>query len=83
MVSETGSGSPCLDLRNINYELAEACESADLVIIEGMGRAMHTNFHAKFLCDSLKLAGNFLFSFLFFYFYIFFSIILFYNINIT
>jgi len=56
MISETGSGSPCLDLRNINYELAEACESADLVIIEGMGRAMHTNFHAKFLCDSLKLA---------------------------
>ncbi|OUM67744.1 hypothetical protein PIROE2DRAFT_4693, partial [Piromyces sp. E2] len=56
MIHETGSGSPCLDLRNINCDLADACETVDLVIIEGMGRAMHTNFHAKFICDSLKLA---------------------------
>ncbi|ORX82130.1 fumble-domain-containing protein [Anaeromyces robustus] len=56
MVYETGSGSPCLDLRNVSCDLAEACENVDLVIIEGMGRAMHTNFHAKFICDSLKLA---------------------------
>lgn len=56
MVYETGSGSPCLDLRNINCDLADACETVDLVIIEGMGRAMHTNFHARFICDSLKLA---------------------------
>jgi len=63
MIYGTGSGSPCLDLRNINYDLAAACENVDLVIIEGMGRAMHTNFHAKFICDSLKLAGIFFFFF--------------------
>lgn len=29
---------------------------ADLLIIEGMGRALHTNLHAKFKCETLKLA---------------------------
>lgn len=28
----------------------------DLVIIEGMGRAIHTNYYAKFSCESLKMA---------------------------
>jgi hypothetical protein len=28
----------------------------DLIIIEGMGRAIHTNLMAKFKTDSLKLA---------------------------
>lgn len=27
----------------------------DLVVIEGMGRALHTNFYAKFKCETLKL----------------------------
>jgi len=80
MVYETGSGSPCLDLRNINCDLADACETVDLVIIEGMGRAMHTNFHARFICDSLKLAGNFFFFFFYFYCkFIFFFFFFFFN----
>lgn len=29
---------------------------ADLLIIEGMGRALHTNLYAKFKCETLKLA---------------------------
>lgn len=28
----------------------------DLLVIEGMGRALHTNFDAKFRCETLKLA---------------------------
>lgn len=28
----------------------------DLIIIEGMGRALHTNLYAEFTCESLKLA---------------------------
>lgn len=28
----------------------------DLVIIEGMGRAIHTNYYAMFGCESLKMA---------------------------
>ncbi|VDL79837.1 unnamed protein product [Nippostrongylus brasiliensis] len=31
-------------------------ENMDLVVIEGMGRALHTNLHARFVCDSLKVA---------------------------
>lgn len=29
---------------------------ADLLVIEGMGRALHTNLNAKFKCETLKLA---------------------------
>jgi len=28
----------------------------DLIILEGMGRAIHTNYSTKFLCESLKAA---------------------------
>jgi len=28
----------------------------DLVVLEGMGRAIHTNYHASFTCDTLKIA---------------------------
>ncbi|GBC02343.1 hypothetical protein RclHR1_04580011 [Rhizophagus clarus] len=55
-VMETGSASLCLDLRRINEKLVEACKDVDFVVLEGMGRAIHTNFHAKFICDSLKVA---------------------------
>ncbi|KAL8457807.1 hypothetical protein ACS0TY_035617 [Phlomoides rotata] len=56
MVVENGCGSPCIDLRQVSSELAAAAKDADLVILEGMGRALHTNFNAKFKCDALKLA---------------------------
>uniref|UniRef100_A0A9I9CE58 Pantothenate kinase 2 n=1 Tax=Cucumis melo TaxID=3656 RepID=A0A9I9CE58_CUCME len=56
MVVENGCGSPCIDLRQVSSELAAAAKDADLVILEGMGRALHTNFNAQFKCDALKLA---------------------------
>ncbi|KAA8540812.1 hypothetical protein F0562_024775 [Nyssa sinensis] len=56
MVLENGCGSPCIDLRQISAELAAAAKDADLIILEGMGRALHTNFNARFTCDALKLA---------------------------
>ncbi|CAN6578353.1 unnamed protein product [Malus baccata var. baccata] len=56
MVVENGCGSPCIDLRQVSSELAAAAKEADLVILEGMGRSLHTNFNAKFKCDALKLA---------------------------
>lgn len=31
-------------------------QRVDLLIIEGMGRALHTNFAVPFACDTLKLA---------------------------
>jgi len=55
-IVHNGQGSPCLDFRRVPDLLAEACSGTDLIIIEGMGRAIHTNLNASFLCDSLKLA---------------------------
>ncbi|CAG0878879.1 unnamed protein product [Darwinula stevensoni] len=57
-ILESGQGSPCLDLSRLSRELCEAMESrgVDLVVLEGMGRAVHTNFHAEFTCDTLHLA---------------------------
>ncbi|GFR49108.1 hypothetical protein Agub_g10904 [Astrephomene gubernaculifera] len=55
-VVANGQGSPCLDLRRVPDRLAEACVGVDLLVIEGMGRAIHTNLHATFTCDVLKLA---------------------------
>ncbi|XP_039057554.1 pantothenate kinase 2-like [Hibiscus syriacus] len=56
MVVENGCGSQCIDLRQVSSELAAAAKNADLVILEGMGRALHTNFNARFKCEALKLA---------------------------
>ncbi|GAB1608741.1 pantothenate kinase 4-like [Argonauta hians] len=58
LVMESGQGSPCLDLRLIDKELASHMvqSGTDLVILEGMGRAIHTNYDAHFSCDSLKMA---------------------------
>nr|CAD7409828.1 unnamed protein product [Timema poppensis] len=54
---ETGQGGPCLDLSRLDQSLAAALqEKVDLVVIEGMGRAVHTNLHAVFTCECLKMA---------------------------
>ncbi|XP_073274407.1 pantothenate kinase 2 isoform X1 [Primulina huaijiensis] len=56
MAVENGCGSPCIDFRQVTLELAAAAKDADLIILEGMGRSLHTNFYARFKCDALKLA---------------------------
>jgi len=55
-VMENGSSSACLDLRRIDGKLAEAMKNADLIMLQGMGRCIHTNYHAKFTCDSIRCA---------------------------
>ncbi|KAJ3296136.1 hypothetical protein HK104_001944 [Borealophlyctis nickersoniae] len=52
----TGSDSPCLDLLRVSDDLAARCADADLIVLEGMGRAIHTNFRAKFSVDCVKIA---------------------------
>ncbi|KAK7489322.1 hypothetical protein BaRGS_00019430 [Batillaria attramentaria] len=58
VVMESGQGSPCLDLRFVDQDLVKAMQTrkADLIVLEGMGRAVHTNLHAAFACDALKVA---------------------------
>ncbi|XP_066546788.1 4'-phosphopantetheine phosphatase isoform X2 [Amia ocellicauda] len=55
---QSGSSSPCLDLSRLDKTLATVVRErhTDLVIIEGMGRAIHTNYYATLRCESLKLA---------------------------
>ena len=31
-------------------------QNVDLIVLEGMGRAIHTNLYAKFQCETLKVA---------------------------
>ncbi|XP_055387622.1 4'-phosphopantetheine phosphatase [Condylostylus longicornis] len=58
LVYGNGQKGPCLDMRNLPADLCEAIRTndVDLLIIEGMGRALHTNLNAKFTCETLKLA---------------------------
>ena len=53
----TGSGSPCLDFMRLSEETCKLALDVDFLIIEGMGRAIHTNFYAKFKVDTLKIAS--------------------------
>jgi type II pantothenate kinase len=55
-VLESGSGSPCIDLLRLDKRLVDASANADLVVLEGMGRAIHSNYEARFSCDTLKTA---------------------------
>lgn len=58
VLMENGSASPCIDLSRISSSLAKLLDASevDLIVLEGMGRAIHTNFDAKFKCDCLKAA---------------------------
>jgi len=54
----SGNDAPLIDLREVSDELAATASdpATDLVILEGMGRAIETNLRAAFTCDALKLA---------------------------
>jgi len=54
----SGNGSALIDLREVSPALAASItrRGADLVVLEGMGRALESNFDACFQCDALKVA---------------------------
>ena len=54
----SGNGAPLIDLSRVSLQLAAAIEAAepDLLILEGMGRAVESNFDARFTCDTIKVA---------------------------
>ncbi|KAK0087884.1 hypothetical protein PV325_013873 [Microctonus aethiopoides] len=58
MAMETAQAGPCLDLSRLNVDLCLAMikQNVDLVVIEGMGRTLHTNLYARLNCECLKLA---------------------------
>jgi uncharacterized protein with ATP-grasp and redox domains len=52
----TGNDAPLIDLAQISDECDCAAKDSDLLIIEGMGRAVESNYEAQFTCDVLKIA---------------------------
>lgn len=55
-VVSTGNDIPLIDLSDVSDELNEAAADADLVILEGMGRSVESNFDTTFSVDCLNLA---------------------------
>lgn len=55
-IAPSGNGCPLIDLANVSSELAREADGADLVVLEGMGRAVQSNNNARFTCDVMKLA---------------------------
>jgi type II pantothenate kinase len=52
----TGNGLPLIDLTHVDPRLAKVSANADLLVLEGMGRAIESNLDARFTCDTLKIA---------------------------
>lgn len=54
----SGNGLPLIDLRSLGPELREEIERdpPDLVVLEGMGRAVESNWNARLRADTLKIA---------------------------
>ena len=55
-VVPTGNTAPLIDLAEVSPELAAASSDADLLILEGMGRAVESNLFARFKADSARMA---------------------------
>ncbi|MCK4341315.1 MAG: DUF89 family protein [Phycisphaerae bacterium] len=55
-VAATGSRVPLLDLTQLSDEFVAATADADLIMLHGMGRAIESNFHARFSCAVLRTA---------------------------
>ena len=52
----SGCHTPLIDLRTLTPACAEAARTADFLILEGMGRAIETNWHVAFTVPVLKIA---------------------------
>ncbi len=58
LLISSGNDAPLIDLKRIAPELAALAQpgEVDLVVLEGMGRAVESNWQARFLCDTIKVA---------------------------
>ena len=54
-VVSSGNDVPLIDLSEVSDELNEAAQGAELVVLEGMGRSVESNFTTPFACDALRL----------------------------
>ncbi len=54
----SGNDAPLIDMTCLSPQLVTLLreQPADLLVIEGMGRSLESNYDARFTCDTLKLA---------------------------
>jgi len=55
-VAASGGTAPLLDLTRLSADCVAATLDADLILLHGMGRAVESNWTARFTCDSLRTA---------------------------
>lgn len=55
-VISTGTDTPLIDLSALSPALCEAAVGADLLVLVGMGRALESNWVARFACESWRVA---------------------------
>jgi type II pantothenate kinase len=51
----SGGTAPLIDLREVSDAINREAPATDLVIFEGMGRSLESNFEARFKVDAIKL----------------------------
>lgn len=52
----SGNGTPLIDLSQVTPECNALADDCDLVVLEGMGRGIESNWRQRFKCDSLRIA---------------------------
>jgi uncharacterized protein with ATP-grasp and redox domains len=55
-VIASGCAAPLIDLADLSSKCCEAAADSDLLILEGMGRAIESNYDACFTVDTIKVA---------------------------
>ncbi len=55
-VVATGDATPLIDLARLDAACVAAIEDADLIVLEGMGRAIESNRQVRLSCDALRVA---------------------------
>lgn len=52
----SGGTLPVMDMRKLSPEICDAARDTDLLVLEGMGRSLETNYRTRFTVDTLKVA---------------------------
>lgn len=55
-VMSTGSGDPLIDLSDLDAGFCTTAGDADLVVLEGMGRGLESNWTARLSCETWRVA---------------------------
>ncbi len=56
VVESTGSADPLIDLGALDPGFCERAAGADLVVLEGMGRGLESNWEARLSCETWRMA---------------------------